>query len=203
MIATLVRKGTKYDCNLNSESDHIWLESLLIRTKYDCNVENCPRVTLLWFLNESRENKFSIIAIIFGPFSKRLQSYMVRFELVITNIFGPFCGQGCNHIWSKSYFWFQIIYGPLYKNYCNNKWGQSYGQESWFLTFDFIVTIKANNFTISFPWDFAIYDRTITWPSLSVLWFLKLLKVTLVLIMYDFEASIVLFYRDGLGSPPL
>ena len=40
---------------------------LLLAILYACNVKNRPRVTWLWFLDESRENKFSIIASILGP----------------------------------------------------------------------------------------------------------------------------------------
>ena len=36
-----------------------------IRTIYDCNVKIGPEIIVL---DESRENKFSIIATIFGPF---------------------------------------------------------------------------------------------------------------------------------------
>ena len=37
MIATLDTKGTKYDCNFSSWTDHIWLQFFSKRTKYDCN----------------------------------------------------------------------------------------------------------------------------------------------------------------------
>ena len=38
MDAILVSKGTKYACNLKSESDYICLQFLSIGTKYACNV---------------------------------------------------------------------------------------------------------------------------------------------------------------------
>ena len=41
----LDKKGTEYGCNLKSETDHICLQSLLIVTKYACNVRNRPEVT--------------------------------------------------------------------------------------------------------------------------------------------------------------
>ena len=111
MIAILIKKGIKYDCNANSESDRIWLQSLSKLTKYDCYVVSHCRVTWLRFLNESRENKFSIITVIFGPFWKRLQSYMVRFKIDFAIIFGPRRKYDCNH-----------LYGPFQENYCNHMW---------------------------------------------------------------------------------
>ena len=89
MNANFIEKETKYDCNVNFESDHKWLQSFPIGTKYDCNIEIHPKVTWLWFLDESRENKFSIIAIILSPNWERLQSYMIRFGIDIALIFGP------------------------------------------------------------------------------------------------------------------
>ena len=97
-IVMLVRKGTKYDWNLNSESDHIWLQYFSKRTKYDCNLENCPWVTWLLFLDGSCEKK-SKIAIVFGPFWKRLQLYKVRFRTEITIIFSPFHNHHCIMQW--------------------------------------------------------------------------------------------------------
>ena len=102
MIAIKNTVRTKYGCNHKSKAEHIWFQSVSIRTKHDSKVESWPGVTWLWFLNESHENKFSIIAIIFGPYLKELQSYMVRFELVIAIIFSPYCDEDCNHIWSPS-----------------------------------------------------------------------------------------------------
>ena len=59
--------------------------------------------------------KKSMIAVIFDPYLKGLQSYMViygfgfglqsylvPFLTSIAIIFGPFCVQDCNHIWFKS-----------------------------------------------------------------------------------------------------
>ena len=96
----LFTKGTKYNCNHKSKKDHIWLQSFRIRTKYDCNPRNRARVTWLWFLNESLQNKISIMAVIFDPYLNGLQSYMVRFGFLIAIIFCPFRDQHCNHIWS-------------------------------------------------------------------------------------------------------
>ena len=50
MAAIVFKTGTKYACN---ESNNLAKK-----------VENCAGVTWLWFLDESRENKFSIIASI-------------------------------------------------------------------------------------------------------------------------------------------
>ena len=123
MIAIIFTMGTKYDCNLDHENDHLWLQSwsrkwpnmiAMIMTKwtqyeynlyktgtmYDCNVGIRPEVTWLWFLDESHENKFSIIAIIFGPFWKILQSYMVRYGVEIAFILGPHYRHHRNYTWS-------------------------------------------------------------------------------------------------------
>ena len=89
MIVMLVRKRTKYDFNLNSESDRIWLQSFSKRFKYDCNVEIRPRFTRPWFLDESRENKFSIIAII---------NFIWSFSKKIAITYGPIGNWHCNHI---------------------------------------------------------------------------------------------------------
>ena len=100
MMAMLVTKGTKYDCNQKAETDHIRLQFFRIRTKYDCHLRNRARVTRLLFLNESLQNKISMIAVIFGPYLKRLQSYMVRFGFLIAIILSSFRDQLCQHIWS-------------------------------------------------------------------------------------------------------
>ena len=49
-----------------------------------------------------RFNKETIIAIIFGPFWKRLQSYIVRFGTEFAIVFGPLCDEACIHIRSLS-----------------------------------------------------------------------------------------------------
>ena len=117
MNAILIIKGSKYNCKLISETGHFRLQSFQIRTKYDCNVKNRLKIMWLWFLDWSCENKFSIIAIIFNPNWKRLQSYRVSFELVIAIIFNPHliinaiifgssCNEDCNHIWSP---WWKLL----------------------------------------------------------------------------------------------
>ena len=67
-------------------------------TQYACNIETGPWVTWLWFLDESRENKFSMIASLFGPLWKRLQAYMFRFGCDIASIFSPLGNWYCIHI---------------------------------------------------------------------------------------------------------
>ena len=69
---------------LKFEMDHICLQSLSKGTKYACNVRNCSRVTLLWFLDEPRENKFSMIASIFGPCHENYCNYLWSIPIQIT-----------------------------------------------------------------------------------------------------------------------
>ena len=54
-----------------------------------------------------------MIAIIFGPFWKGLQSYMVRFGTDIAVIFGPLCNADCNHIQSLLSPWLQSYLGSM------------------------------------------------------------------------------------------
>ena len=78
------------------------MQSLSKRTKYDCNLGTHPGVTWLWFLDESLENKFSMIAIIFGALWKRLHSYIVLFIIKIAFLLGPHCNHHCSHTWLPS-----------------------------------------------------------------------------------------------------
>ena len=121
MIAILVKKGLNIIAITNRNADHIWLQSFPIGAKYDCIVGNSPRVTWLLFLNESRQNKFAIIAIIFSPNLERLQSYMVSFRFVIAIIFGPYL-KGMQPYLVLMITLIANIYGPFHKNYCNHKW---------------------------------------------------------------------------------
>ena len=45
-VYNLDKKGIKYSCNLKSETDHLCLQSLSIKTKYACNHRNHSHVTL-------------------------------------------------------------------------------------------------------------------------------------------------------------
>ena len=76
MNAILVIKGTQYDCN---------------------RFQIGPNMIAIIEKFVSRESNFDI-AIIFGPFWKGLQSYMVRFGIEIAIIFGPLFYQNCIHI---------------------------------------------------------------------------------------------------------
>ena len=86
MIALLARKGTKYACNLDSESDHIGLQTFSKRTKYDCNLENLSLDYNFW-TNLAKYNFDDCI-------------HIWSFLKGIAIIYGPF--QNCNHIWSVS-----------------------------------------------------------------------------------------------------
>ena len=80
MIAMLITKGTKYDCNLGHEADPIWLQAwsqkgldmiaMLVKkgTKYDCNhFQKGPNmIAMSKFVLESRDYDFWV-AIIIGP----------------------------------------------------------------------------------------------------------------------------------------
>ena len=89
MIAISIPNRTIYDCNLFQK----W-PNMIAMAKFGLESRG--------FLDESRENKFSFIAIIFGPFWKRLESYMVQFIIEIAFILSPYCDQDYNHIWSPS-----------------------------------------------------------------------------------------------------
>ena len=97
MVEISVSKGTQYACNLKSKTDHLWLQSLSKRTKYACNVENGPRVTWVWFLDESRECNLRWLQaylVTFGKHCKhikfvpeeRLQAYWVPYIIRIAGI---------------------------------------------------------------------------------------------------------------------
>ena len=88
--------GINSACNLDLTRDFIC--NLFKGTLYACNIENRLKITWLWFLDESRENKFSMFASIFGPHLKRLQVYMVRFGFEIAGIFSPLWNLDCIHI---------------------------------------------------------------------------------------------------------
>ena len=122
MIAMIMTMGTQYDCNLSSESDHIWLQSLSKGAKYDCNVGNHRGITSLWFLDRPREKKFSMIAVIFGPFWKTLKSCMVRLGIEIAFILGPHFDHRCNHIWSSLLERLQSYVVHPYIYYINGIW---------------------------------------------------------------------------------
>ena len=83
MFAIIFIMGIKYACNLKSKRNYLCLQSLSKWTRYACNVENSPKVTWLWFLDEYREQKILMIASIFGPHGKKWQAYMVRFGFKI------------------------------------------------------------------------------------------------------------------------
>ena len=127
----LSQERTKYACNLKSKMDTICSQSLSIMTKYACNVENRPWVRGLWFLDESRENKMSMIASIFGPYWNRMQAYKVRLGFGIASIFIPFLSKtasvfGC--LYSCLYL---VVYmvasmiGPNHFSYCKDIWSLS------------------------------------------------------------------------------
>ena len=105
MNAILIIKRTKYDCNYSSESDYIWLQCLSKKTWYENHESE--------FFSHSHVILRRNIAIIFGPFWKTLQSYIVRFRSEIALILGDFLIKiaiilsphnncHCNHIWSPS-----------------------------------------------------------------------------------------------------
>ena len=149
MIAILITKGTKYDWNHKSKEGHIWLQSVSIETKYDCTLGNRVRVTWLWILAETHQNKILMIAVIFGPYWRGLQSYMARFEFAIAIIFRPFCGKYCSHILSSSYFDCNHI--RFLSNYCNYILYNPKQNAETFLRLEF----SANNeliITISLVW---------------------------------------------------
>ena len=85
MIAMSISNRTIYDSNLFQLGLNMIAISKFVLKSHD----------------ESRDNKLSIIEIIFGPNWERLQSYMVRFGIDIAIIFGPLSNEDCIHIWSK------------------------------------------------------------------------------------------------------
>ena len=150
MIAINLMMRTKYDCNENYNGDQIWLQSwsqkgpnmnaisVLKGTRYDCNlIQKAPnmiamsKIVVTIIFGRISRKEISIIAAIFGPFSKRLQSYLVRIEVEIAFILGPHRDHHCNHISSLLLSRLQlylvakitsiaIIFGPFWK------WLQSY-----------------------------------------------------------------------------
>ena len=113
MGAILIKKGTKYHCNINSESDHIWLQSFSEGAKYDCNNRTFVVCEILP----------KIIAIIFGPYWNGLQSYMAHSGSIIAIIFSPFLTK------------LAIIFGPHHKSYCNYMWSSPIPSSGNFETF--------------------------------------------------------------------
>ena len=113
MIAILITNGTKYDCNDNHNGDHIWLQSVPIKTKKTA-------IMFTWLKHEFRDcnhiwSLMERIAIIYGVncdncihiwFSlwSRLQSYLVPRITIDAAIFGPLHKNYCNHIWSSPIF---------------------------------------------------------------------------------------------------
>ena len=96
MIAIIFMMESKYDCNLNSQSDNIGLQ-FFKRTKYDCNHR---KYGFARFVRKSlsRDSRMIFdIAIVFSPFWKRLQSFMVVLGAEIAIIFGPDDRNHCNH----------------------------------------------------------------------------------------------------------
>ena len=109
-----------YDCKQSYYEDQIWLQSwsqkgfdmiaisIPKRTIYDCNpFQKGSNMTAMpkfvpesRVYDESRENNISMIAMIFAPFWKGLQSYQVPFVTKIAIIFGPHGNFVCNHKWS-------------------------------------------------------------------------------------------------------
>ena len=107
----IITKGAKYDCNVYTESDHIWLPSFPIGTKYDYNDRKFARALDL-FKNHTHVTLGRI------PI---LQSYSVPI------------GKDCNHMWSDSelglhLYWatflanIAIIFFPVRYEDCNNIW---------------------------------------------------------------------------------
>ena len=93
MVAIIFTTGSKYRA-----APHIIVIIFIIGTRYACNdsmVAICYKEDQIWLQS-------SILAIIFGPIWKRLQSYIVPYIAKIAFIFGLFCDQDCNHIWSLS-----------------------------------------------------------------------------------------------------
>ena len=59
------------------------------------------------------------------------------------------------------------------------------------LTIDNIISIRTDDFTFSFSRHFTIVYQMVTWPSLSIPWFLKLLKIAL---KKRFESGTIVHY---------
>ena len=101
MIAIIPIAGIKYACNLDNNQDLICLQSQIRNGLYILAISfNRDQICLRWNWDCIRFRRF--IASIFGPHWKRLRAYIVRFGFEIANIFTPFYGQDCKHIWSRS-----------------------------------------------------------------------------------------------------
>ena len=104
---------TKYDCNPGFQTDHMCLQSFRIWTLYDCNRQNRPEPKWLLFLDASCEKKFSMIAIILGPYWERLQTHMVRLKTGIAIIFSHFWNLDWNYIRSPLWSLLQLYLVPI------------------------------------------------------------------------------------------
>ena len=112
---------------------------IMTGTKYACNFQNRPWVTWVWFLDESRVNKISMIASISGHIERdckhlystssslfriwgykhiwytlklRLHPYKANIVIIFASVFGP------NREFAQ-------IFGLYHKNYCNHMWSIS------------------------------------------------------------------------------
>ena len=102
MLAIYVIKATQYACNLKSQTDHMYLQSLWTGIKYECNY---PKFVLVRFgqkLQTGESRTISEIAMISGPYLNGFQSYIARFSFVLAIIFDAFCDQDCEDILSLS-----------------------------------------------------------------------------------------------------
>ena len=96
MDAISVSNGTKYACNLKSETDHLYLQYLSIGTIYACNHRKCHSHVI--------QGRFSTLQAYMILNERdcvsdlRLQTYLAPFETDIASILGPLCYQHCNHI---------------------------------------------------------------------------------------------------------
>ena len=86
MLANSIIAGTKYLCNVESNTDHLCLQFPSTGTKYACNNGNRPRRTWLWFLDESILNVCN-----------HIWSLLEK----IASIYGSFWNWYCRDIWSS------------------------------------------------------------------------------------------------------
>ena len=84
MVAIILMIRTKYACNLDKKGGYICLQSQL---QIGLFMFSMSEIVLE---SGSRENKFSIIAIIFGHI----------WSVSDLSIFSPLCNYDCKHIWS-------------------------------------------------------------------------------------------------------
>ena len=100
MNATMVIMGTKLACNHDFNGDLIWMQYEFQRGLNMPAISNSKGPNMLAIIEivlEARDynfwtnhaRKFSMFASIFGPYSKRLQAYMVRFGFEIASILSP------------------------------------------------------------------------------------------------------------------